>query len=323
MPKNRFVKTGCFTILTLIILYFPLEYASRAVYNLDPEGLTKIVERDSVFRLRNKPNVRAIIFKEKVPVETDSNGFRLSGRAAAGENAIKIFCMGDSTTFGYRVSGGETYCARLQKLLNENNKGRPYECFNAGVIGMDSENGLKVFENKILKLKPEIVIVSYALNDSVPAYLDVSPASLPFVSSRPALLGAFNFINSHSNLYRIFASAFNRGDVKIAKIRGRIDINTRRVPPDVYLNTLKKFAKNAETNSVKLVLFFAPVDVSEKGFWMDDALQYHDLMRRAAAENNVTMVDIQPIPHDCFADHYHINAKGHSFAAEKLYKVIR
>jgi hypothetical protein len=45
-------------------------------------------------------------------------------------------------------------------------------------------------------------------------------------------------------------------------------------------------------------------------------------MKESAAESGVPMADIQPVPHNFFADHYHLNEKRHWAAAWGIRKLL-
>jgi len=82
------------------------------------------------------------------------------------KDEVRIFCMGDSCTFGLGVYRDETFPARLQNLMSETPPDFPVSVYNAGTPGYTSYQGLALFRKKILPLAPDIVIISYGINDN-------------------------------------------------------------------------------------------------------------------------------------------------------------
>lgn len=80
---------------------------------------------------------------------------------------LRIVALGDSFTFGFGVSGDETYPKVLEKLLNESaTKGDyQYEVLNFGVGGYSTRDEALVFKYKVPPWKPDLVIIGYVLND--------------------------------------------------------------------------------------------------------------------------------------------------------------
>jgi lysophospholipase L1-like esterase len=100
----------------------------------------------------------------------NSQGFR--GREITlqkPKGALRIFCIGDSCTFGIGVKYYESYAFILENLLNQQSRKIKYEVVNAGVPGYSSLQGLRHLERDILKYKPDLVIASFGWNDAMEA----------------------------------------------------------------------------------------------------------------------------------------------------------
>lgn len=86
---------------------------------------------------------------------------------------FRIFCMGDSTTFGLEVKSEETYPEVAEKILTHaisrekglDNKISNFEILNAGTPGYSSLQGLVLLKRKILKYQPDMITLSYGFND--------------------------------------------------------------------------------------------------------------------------------------------------------------
>lgn len=72
----------------------------------------------------------------------------------------RVIALGSSSTFGYGVGAGETWSAQLAQLL-----GPGFEVINAGVPGSTAERLRLYLQGALLRLQPDIVIVSLTFND--------------------------------------------------------------------------------------------------------------------------------------------------------------
>jgi lysophospholipase L1-like esterase len=79
---------------------------------------------------------------------------------------VRIFCLGDSSTYGFSISRDEaTWPVRLQLYLNRNAKPNRFEVINAGAPGYSSFESLSMLEYKGLDLQPDVVVVYLGFND--------------------------------------------------------------------------------------------------------------------------------------------------------------
>jgi hypothetical protein len=76
----------------------------------------------------------------------------------------RILLLGDSVTFGWGVSQGESFGDQMEPLL-ESSSGRRWEVINAGVNGYNTEQEAIYFRIEGLRYEPDIVIVTYLEND--------------------------------------------------------------------------------------------------------------------------------------------------------------
>jgi lysophospholipase L1-like esterase len=81
------------------------------------------------------------------------------------EGTVRLVCLGDSTTWG-GTTDESTFPARLEKDLNREFKGKPpVEVVNAGVAGIGSVNAKKHLERRIVKIKPQYLLIYPPAND--------------------------------------------------------------------------------------------------------------------------------------------------------------
>lgn len=75
-----------------------------------------------------------------------------------------VACFGDSVTFGFRVSNGETYPAQLQKALRQHGLENA-QVINHGIPGYSSFQGSRLMESVLGEHSPDVVVISYGAND--------------------------------------------------------------------------------------------------------------------------------------------------------------
>jgi hypothetical protein len=166
----------------------------------------KVVSNDTQVGLEHRPSSEAKLMG--VRVRTDSMGFRRpddateTNRSPDGPVALLI---GDSETLGWGVPEGDTYAALLEKA-------RPgHRVFNAGIGNTNTSMQVHLLKSILEKLKPEWVIMGYAVNDpeTSPAFDDsfhVTNFALGFVLTKFYRLafatGPSSYLDYYRALYR-------------------------------------------------------------------------------------------------------------------------
>ena len=136
-----------------------------------------IFEADPLLLWRLKPNLDRAVWDFTV-LSTNAQGFRADypiGAKASG--TIRIVCLGDSVTFGYRVPpvwpekpndynpDWLPFPMLLEKELRKANPNRQIEVFPMAVPGYTSHQGLAWLRRDIGRLQPDLVIASFGWND--------------------------------------------------------------------------------------------------------------------------------------------------------------
>ncbi len=107
-----------------------------------------------------------------VAVSTNALGLRnpeVSAEKRPG--CYRIVALGDSHTFGFGVEEHETWPRLLERKLRERWPGRPgrpgrdLEVINAGVQALAVEQEIQLFKDKLLAVKPDLVLLAYYWND--------------------------------------------------------------------------------------------------------------------------------------------------------------
>lgn len=93
-----------------------------------------------------------------------------SGRAEGAETALgpeglTLLCLGDSNTFGVYEKAGDTYPARLQRLLDEHTPGGPHRVVNLGIPGLNTRQVLDRLPQVVAEYGPDAVLVLAGVNN--------------------------------------------------------------------------------------------------------------------------------------------------------------
>lgn len=162
--------------VTVLVLLGVTEVALSLFYPID---YLKVPERtpDNLFReiLHRASDVPGLAFElspnrqkkfEQVWVRTNNFGMRDTEPVPIEDDSVfRIAVLGDSFTFGYRVTGEETYPNILEARLNEGAPEKRFDVLNMGVSGYGTQDEALVLEHKALAWKPDLIIVGYVLND--------------------------------------------------------------------------------------------------------------------------------------------------------------
>lgn len=79
------------------------------------------------------------------------------------EGVMRIACMGDSVTEGYRVELEDTFPKLLESNFAEDNMGH-VEVMNIGILGFATEENLATLDD-VLDFNPDVIVYQFGLND--------------------------------------------------------------------------------------------------------------------------------------------------------------
>ena len=102
-----------------------------------------------------------------VPVAINSSGLRdREYELAKPAGTVRILMLGDSVTFGWGAPVDGTTAKRLEARLDAADPGRRYEVINAGIGNTNTAMQVAHFLNKWYKLKPDVIVLNYFINDA-------------------------------------------------------------------------------------------------------------------------------------------------------------
>lgn len=182
---------------------------------------------------------------KKYPISVDENGFI----KPTGENEnpdISIVFLGGSTTACLYVSEEKRFPALVGKKLQEKS-GKKVNSYNSGVPGNNTIHSLDILLNKVVPMKPDIVVMMHNVNDLNAllyegTYWNDNRSRSP-IEKRAHNRGIKGFVRVHfPNLYKLvtFSLKGTEND-EFSDIRGtKLVIDREKIVGD-YVKNLQSF----------------------------------------------------------------------------------
>jgi hypothetical protein len=118
--------------------------------------------------LANKTSLRCERITPEYHNLVSTNQFGLRGRETTlckPPGTTRILCLGDSFTFGKGVEDNETFCSRLEELLNGEARTQRFETLNAGVVSYGTSNELIYLRRRGFHFDPDVIVMQFHPND--------------------------------------------------------------------------------------------------------------------------------------------------------------
>jgi hypothetical protein len=133
-----------------------------------PELLMGDYRPGSVFRFVYPSDPRGAFDEDRAVVyHVNSRGFNGPEFVVPKPPGLfRVVGVGDSVTFGEGVRQEDCFVARLPALLTEVRRGGRVETVNMGVSGYNTMDELRYFELRRDELQPDLVILTYHVNDA-------------------------------------------------------------------------------------------------------------------------------------------------------------
>jgi lysophospholipase L1-like esterase len=237
-----------------------------------PEPFQGFGQTDPVLWWTLQPNLD--IESQGVRVRTNGMGFR-DERDDLPPDALRVFCLGDSTTYGWRVEADEMYSSLAERALGERLE-RPVSIVSAGVPGYTSYQVLEQFRERILPLRPDVVCVLASNNECRARAIGDRERGERLARTR-AVERWLGF--SHFWILISRAPESMRRGWEIDSPPGRV-ANTA----DEYRQNLAELIRLAREHNCRVVLMTVPIRLRFEPTWPSHDLpvpQVADLLRRA------------------------------------------
>lgn len=300
----------------------------------DPKQST-IFEGDSLLLWRLKPNLRNAIWDFTV-ISTNAEGFRGDYPVTAKPaGTLRIICLGDSVTFGYRVPPvwpdkptefnpeWLPYPMLLEKHLRAANPNRQIEVITMAVPGYTSHQGLAWLRRDIDLLQPDILIASFGWND-----VSLSDASDRETISTNWQSRTVRWLIDHSQAFA-HATRWLRSREKPST--GNTAKPKSRVSQEEYVENMMQIVNLAQSRSAKTIVIGAPyrdrvTNVSEAELMT----RYRNSLRTGIEQVKVPFLQITELTEDAypsnegwFGELIHPNHMGHRLITAHLLKLFK
>jgi lysophospholipase L1-like esterase len=292
-----------------------------------------IFEGDPLLLWRLKPNLDRVVWDFTV-VSTNAQSFRRDYLIKAkSPGAIRIVCLGDSVTFGYRVPpvwperptdydpSWLPYPMLLENHLRAANPGRKIEVIAMAVPGYSSHQGLAWLRRDIDWLQPDLLTVSFGWND----------ASSSDVPDRESIRAnwqavAVRWLIDHSQAFAHATKWLRSRDQARAAARKPVP----RVSEPEYVNNIREIVRLARERGAGVVVIAAPyrdrvTNPPEAGLMV----RYRSSLRSAMHQEGIAFLEIlelseaaHPENQGWFGELIHPNHMGHRLMAAELLNLL-
>ncbi len=278
-----------------------------------------------------KPNRRGV-------ARTDEHGFRGPDHPQRHARLVRIAVLGDSTTFGFGVNYGDTFCARTESELRriERQEGRvaDIDVIDAGCYGYSSYQNRVDLEERVLPLAPDVVVFCLpGFNDSVGAlgFDDESWGKLAPRSDGGLLTRFLDDSRLASGLKKLLAPLEEKrllGDVGKAQeqvLRGDVT-QGRRVPVEAFESNVRSMIATTRAHGATPIVMIHPFPADQV---TEDPYRgkYAAAMRTIAAQTHATLADgparLDSSDATNYYDKIHPTEQGHARLAEVLVAALR
>jgi lysophospholipase L1-like esterase len=303
-----------------------------------------IFEGDPLLLWRLKPNLDHAVWDFTV---LSTNSDHLRSQLSTGSlqpkqpGAIRIVCLGDSVTFGFRVPvvwpdrpteydpDWLPYPMLLEKELRAANPNRKIEVITMAVPGYTSHQGLAWLRRDIDRLEPDLLTVSFGWND----------ASLSDVPDREAIKTNYSAVGVRWLIDRSQAFAHATGWLRARQANqtqaqgptpSRPTRPVARVSQPEYLDNMLAIEQLARQHGAAVIVIAAPYrDHSPEAPEADLMLQYRFALGSVMRERKIPFLEIPeltegayPANEGWFGERIHPNHMGHRLMASELLKVM-
>ena len=253
---------------------------------------------------------------------------------------VRIFCVGESTTWGIGAKDPltQSYPRQLEGMLNSKYPNIKIKVFYDQTIGQNTEEILLKLPLYIKKYQPQIIIFMTGINDwwnlnrSNILLFNKDRAISNITLSVLAFLDKFEvwkllkYIWLSSGLYKErWNYWFPRDETtkslenKLTKLYGK---NYFNIIDRITERDLEKMVKVCKNNNINVILCNYPRGMTDN---------LYEIIKKIAEKNNILFVDnylrFESLPEDeiknyFWKDNWHPNEKGYRLVAENLYNII-
>ena len=292
-----------------------------------------IFEGDPLLLWRLKPNLDHVVWDFTV-LSTNAQHLR-SDRPLQAKRAgtIRVVCLGDSVTFGYRVPtvwpekprdydpSWVPYPMLLEKELRAANSTKQIEVITMAAPGYTSHQGLAWLQRDIDRLKPDLLTISFGWNDA--SFSDVPDREAIKTNWRAVTV---RWLVDHSQAFAHATHWLRSRQPSSANVVRP----TPRVAEQDYLSNMLAMVRLANGRQAKVVIIAAPYrDRTSNPPEAALMQRYRDSLRSFSNQNGIPFLEVRELTPDAspanlgwFGELIHPNHMGHRLMASELLKLL-
>jgi len=273
---------------------------------------------------------------------TNSRGIRyLQEIGPKRPEGLRIVCVGDSVTFGFRVPMARPespesfdplhvpFETHIERRLRECNPGKPIECIPLGVPGYTSHQGLIWLRRELNRLDPDVVTLCFGFNDTQLRQQD-SPTRLPddkttIPTDWLNVMVRRVMMRSQAMIYFVRWRAARSAPPKTPGIPPKL-VSIPRVSMEDYVSNFRQMVRLIHEHGAKAIVI-APVyrDRVTYDEQTPRILGYARALGKAMTEDKVPYLDLRevnvegyPFNMHLFGEIIHPGEMGHRLMANRI-----
>lgn len=314
------------SLLTVVSLVLCLLLAEGGTRLLQKVGSLPHFDRDSLHKGFKQPeatlNAKTIPSDDPVLFhEYDTNDPRINSAGHRGAefalekdpDTYRIAVLGDSVAYGFGVKLEDTFAMRLQGSLRA--QGRKVEVLNFAVSGYGTESQLVLFNNKVARYEPDLLLVAYVLNDPLPNNL--------IIQVLKDLMKEGRFYNDLANKTQFGAWLYLQ--YYQYKDQQKTHRNYEKIfdDPDNWSTLTSSFSALYQAMEGQIAVAIFPLIIDYEDYRFQPV---HAKLMQKFAELNIKSLDVLPTYSTLnyqdlrihAQDNTHPNALGHELAAQSI-----
>src|SRR5690606_1421467 len=236
--------------------------------------------------------------------------------------ALRIAVLGDSSTYGFGLREQDGWGRALERLLRACDVDA--EVINGGVIGYSIEQGYRLYEGKIRRFRPDVVVAAFgAVNEH---FKDLTSDRTKIDLLSHPLFRARQFLERY-DAFRLLERAIE-GKPETKEITE--DDVTPRVPVPAFVARVEDLARAVAEDGARLVLVSPPRRLDAEAQW-PDVVRYTEALHEVASRNGIPLAPVRRAFHskdeellgtrwkepavakgsELFIDQWHPSVRGH------------
>lgn len=293
-----------------------------------------LVVKDSMLGFRMVPNYRGVEPSHGTALEINSYGLRERELGPPSESKLRVYVLGDSIVFGLGIEAEEAFPRALERVLQRRLR-RPVEVVNGGVPGYGTLQQLKMFEETVDTLQPDIVLATVSVVNDLADNVKFAKPHKRWENTPNLIYKPGRWLRQHSQLYlmvrqyRSGVSAEQMMDIHAVHPSAATDRGLR-----ITENSLVSFAAAARERGVAFGIVIAPAQKQVAPKIWAETLRSRGLaperysyempnqrLLKFAGEQGLPVLDLLPLlypAHEHLYDHEHWTKTGHAFVAEAV-----